>query len=58
MPLSILFWVLMVIWLLFGFWSYRIPGQPYPWERGGAHLLIWVLLAILGWQVFGPAIRH
>lgn len=57
MQLSVLFWVLMIFWLLFGFWSYRVAGQPYPWDRGGGHLLEWVLFAILGYQVFGPAIK-
>jgi hypothetical protein len=38
MPLSILFWVLMILWLIFGFWVNRVPGSPYPWERGGSHL--------------------
>lgn len=56
MPLPILFWVLMLLWLIFGFWVYRVPGSPYPWERGGAHFLTWILLALLGWKVFGSAI--
>lgn len=57
MPLSILFWVLMIIWLLFGLYSNRIAGQPYPWERGTAHLVMWVLFAILGYAVFGAAVK-
>lgn len=57
MPLGILFWVIMIIWLLFGFWSYRVAGSPYPWERGGAHLLTWILFAILGYKVFGSIVQ-
>lgn len=57
MPLSILFWVLMILWLIFGFWASYVPGSPYPWNRGAGHFLTWVLLAILGWQVFGAAIK-
>lgn len=57
MPLSILFWVLMILWLIFGFWASYVPGSPYPWQRGGAHFLTWVLLAILGWKVFGAVIQ-
>jgi hypothetical protein len=56
MPISILFWVLMIIWLLFGFWASYEPGAPYRWHRGGAHFLTWLMLAILGWKVFGAAI--
>lgn len=55
MPLSILFWVLMIIWLVFGWWS-NTPTAP-PWSRMGGTFLNWVLFAILGWQVFGPAIK-
>ena len=55
--LAIVFLVLMVLWLFVGFWLERIPGQPYPVERGGAHLLLWVLFAILGWQVFNSSIH-
>ena len=57
MPLQILFWVLMIIWLVFGFWSGYVPGQPYPVKSWGGSLLIFVLLAVLGWQVFGAPVR-
>jgi len=55
MPLGILFWVLMIIWLVFGYWS-NLPQSP-PWSRFGGSILIFVLMAIIGWQVFGPAIK-
>lgn len=52
MPVSIAFWVLMLIWLVFGFWS------AWPNLRaGGPNLLLFILLAILGWAQFGPPIR-
>jgi hypothetical protein len=54
MTLSILFWVIMIVWLLFGLWI-AWPAGPRPI---GNVVLIWVLLAILGWQVFGPAIHR
>lgn len=54
MPLAVLFWVLMVVWLVFGFWSRPQPSPPFWW---GGWLLNFVLFAILGWQVFGPAVR-
>jgi hypothetical protein len=54
MPLAILFWVLMIIWLVFGFWSRR--DQPFA-NWGGGYVLDFVLFAILGWQVFGAAIK-
>ena len=54
MPLGVAFWVLMIIWLVFGFWSKR--GQPFA-DWGGPYLLEFVLFALLGWQVFGAAIK-
>jgi hypothetical protein len=58
MTLSILFWVLMLFWLLFGFWREYTPGQPYPFKYGVGHILIFALMAILGWGVFGPPVSH
>lgn len=57
MTLSVLFWFLMIIWLLFGAWRDYVPGQPYPLRAWGANLLIFVLLAILGWAQFGAPIK-
>jgi hypothetical protein len=56
MTLGLLFWLLMVLTLLFGValaWP-RAPEQRYVF---GGSLLWWVLLALLGWQVFGPVLR-
>ena len=58
MTLAVLFWVLMIIWLIFGFWNNWPAQGTAPWRPIGGHLLTWVLLAILGWQVFGPAIHR
>jgi len=57
MTLSILFWILMILWLIFGWWSGYTPGQPYPFRNWGGNLLIFVLLAILGWAAFGAPIK-
>ncbi len=57
MTLSVLFWLLMIIWLIFGVWSEYIPNQPYPVRRIGQHFIIFVLLAILGWAKFGPPVQ-
>lgn len=58
MTLNVLFWVLMIVWLVFGFWLDYVPGQPYPFRRGAWTFLVWILLAIIGWQVFGPAVHR
>jgi len=57
MTLAILFWVLMIVWAVFGAWSGYVPGQPYSPRVWGGSLLMFVLLAILGWQAFGAPIK-
>lgn len=57
MPLSILFWVLMIIWLVFGLWSNYVPGQPYPRWAGVGNILLFILFAILGWAQFGAPVK-
>lgn len=55
MSMGLVFWIIMLIWLIFwvGIWAY--PGWPY-W--GHIHpLIFWILLALLGWKVFGPMIH-
>ena len=48
----------MLILLIFGFLGARpASGQPWNWGSVGMSLIVWVLLALLGWQVFGPAIH-
>lgn len=54
MPAGYLFWFLMVVALLFGglgffaIWSHGIVGMNF---------LLWVLLALLGWKVYGPILQ-
>ena len=59
MTIGLLFWVIMLILLLFGFWGARPAGGtgPWNWTSFGASFIVWILLALLGWQVFGPAIH-
>lgn len=58
MPMGVLFWVLMVLWLLFGlYWHW--PKEPGPAGFGimGGNLLLFILLGLLGWRVFGPVLQ-
>jgi len=57
MPLNILFWVIYIIALLISWWGYYEPGQPLWFRRAGGITVLWVLVGILGWRVFGPAIK-
>jgi len=55
MPIGFLFWLLMVLWMLFGFGVVEYPSDG-PYRRhvfGGFTLLTFVLFFLLGWKVFG-----
>lgn len=53
MSFGLCYWILMLAWLLFGLW------QCWPNVKGqGANLLLFVLLLLLGWRVFGPPIHQ
>jgi len=57
MTLEVWYWILMLLWLLFGFWTYYVPGQPYPVWRGGRHMLLFFVLLILGLRTFGSPVK-
>ncbi len=49
-----LFWICMLIWLIFG--VVPPPASVPAWRYGGI-LLLFILLALLGWKVFGDAVH-
>jgi hypothetical protein len=57
MPMGILFWFLMILWLVGGlyFGQEGNPGNKY-WPIGGS-LLLFILLGLLGWKLFGPVLQ-
>lgn len=55
MTLEVWFWVIMFLWLVVGLWLEWTPGYPY--VRAGRHVLIFILLLILGWRVFGSPVK-
>lgn len=56
MTLDVWFWVLMLLYVLFGVWrDYDSPGPWYRW--GGAHLFHVLLLRVIGWRVFGSPVK-
>lgn len=57
MTLAVWFWILMVVWLVFGFWTGYTPGQPYTYRHWGGNALLFILFAILGWGVFGTPVK-
>lgn len=57
MTKDLLFWILMLLWFFYGLWVEWTPGQPYPVRRIPGNILLFVLFVLLGWRVFGPAVR-
>jgi hypothetical protein len=56
MPLQVLFWMIYIIAILFSGWVYYAPNTA--WFRPFSGLFaIWVLIGILGYRVFGAAIK-
>lgn len=52
---SLIFWILMLLWLVFGFAQWR--GMAGPYGVVGGNLLLFILLLILGWAQFGAPIH-
>jgi len=57
MPLGVLFWVLYVVSILLGVWGSYNPQQPLWYKAFSGYVVIWVLVGMLGWHVFGPVVR-
>jgi len=55
MPLAIAYWVLMLLWLVFGI-IYIYPNHTL--VVGGQALILFLLMLILGWRVFGQPIQR
>jgi membrane protein implicated in regulation of membrane protease activity len=56
MSLQIAFWVVAIIAFLVGVKSRYSPAEP-AWSFGNT-LILFVLILLLGWQVFGPALHR
>jgi hypothetical protein len=54
MSIGLLFWIIMIVGLIVWGWAFAQPNNPYaPYHP----IVWWVLLALLGWGVFGPPIH-
>ncbi len=53
MSFALCYWILMLIWLAFSLWSSWPNLKP-----GGGSLLLFILLVLLGWKVFGPPLHQ
>jgi hypothetical protein len=55
MSLALIYWILLLLWLVYGLWGFWTPSQPY-WMHGNS-LFLFILFLILGWHAFGAPIR-
>jgi hypothetical protein len=58
MSFGLLFWILMLIWLVFGWFYNSSPDRFGAYGWAGNSLLLFVLLGILGWGVFGAPVHQ
>jgi hypothetical protein len=56
MGLGIAFWVLMLLWVCLRMWSDYNSTQPF-FRWGAGNVLLFALLLVLGWGLFGPPIN-
>ena len=57
MSIGFIFWLLMILWLVFGCYWHRGEIQGGNVGILGGNLLLFVLLFLLGWRVFGFVIQ-
>lgn len=56
MTLGLAFWVIMLVWFVFGLLlHFGVVAGMY---AGASTLLLFVLFALLGWQTFGPPLHR
>lgn len=62
MPIGLVFWVLMLIWIVARVFTWRLAWQPTntygQYTMIGSDLMILVLLFLLGWHDFGFIVRY
>lgn len=54
MTFGLIFWIIMLLWLIYGLWDWRTPGQLPGW---GNSVWLFILFLLLGWHVFGAPVR-
>lgn len=56
MSFALCYWILMLLWLVFGLWS-NWPATGNAFRPLGGTLLLFILLVLIGWKVFGAPIH-
>lgn len=52
MTLGLAFWIVMLVWLIFGVWS-SVTARAWPFPDA----IHFILFFLLGWAAFGPPIH-
>jgi len=55
MSITLVFWILMLFWFLFGIAQWR--GMVGAYGVWGHSLLLFILLLLLGWATFGAPVK-
>jgi len=56
MSLGLIYWLCMLIWLVFGLWT-NWPVSAANARPIGGTVLLFILLLVIGWAVFGSPIK-
>lgn len=56
MTLGLAFWIVFLVWLVFGAWI-KWPNIKAEGIKASGELLLFILLLLLGWAVFGAPIH-
>lgn len=54
MTFALIYWILMLLWLVFGVWGWYNPDPRFWFGHG---LFFFALFLLLGWAVFGAPVR-
>ena len=57
MTIGFCFWLIMLFWLLFGFYWHGTDFRGGNYGPMGGNLLLFLLLFLVGWRVFGFPIQ-
>lgn len=57
MTKGLIFWVLMLLWLVYGVYWGRADWAARNFAPLGGSLLLFILLLLLGWATFGAPVR-
>ncbi len=57
MTLGLVYWILMLLWAVFGVFPLFPREAGKAWYPFGGHLLLFILLVLLGWHSFGAPIH-